>query len=79
MLNTFYLGFSLFFVKLILVMYMAENRKELEKMDDAEAFKTRMRRAQKRKKWLIKYGYRALVIVAVAMLLMVAVIIIFDL
>ena len=54
-------------------------RKELEKMDDAEAFKTRMLRAQKRKKWLVKYGYRALVIVAAVMLLMVAAIIIFDL
>ena len=54
-------------------------RKELEKMDDAEAFKTRMLRAQKRKKWLIKYGYRALVVIAAAMLLLVALIIVFDL
>ncbi|MBO6287837.1 MAG: hypothetical protein J6M94_04520 [Prevotella sp.] len=54
-------------------------RKNVEQMDDAEEFKTRMLRAQKRKKWLIKYGYRALVVIAAAMLLLVALIIVFDL
>ncbi len=55
------------------------HHKHTAQMDDAEAFKTRMFRAQKRKKWLLKYGYRALVITAIGMIALVACIIIFDL
>lgn len=55
------------------------HKRKIEEMDDAEVYKTRALRAQKRKKFLLKYGYRALVIAAALMVMLVASIIIFDL